>query len=333
MSDNLANELPLVDDSIKADDAGFSSNVDAPISEPELEGTPVVAETKAELKEQIEQAVEDGASEEEVKQMIQEFELTVNGKKIKKTIDLSDKEQLKRELQLAAAGQQAMQQKAQLEKVFEHEINRLKKDPASVLKELGMDPEEWAESLLRSKVEEMKKSPEQIEKERIQKELADTRAKLKQQEEEASRIKFERLQEQQATKIESEISEALDAHKTLPKTPRTVRRIADAMLWAMENGYEDVSVADVIPSVEEEIRTELNSFMEDMPEELVEKYISKKAMDKMRKRRLGQGPAKPNTLSSVKPTSESAKLSEASKQEAAQKIRAKNYFKTLGKNG
>jgi hypothetical protein len=92
-----------------------------------------------ELQEAVEDAIANGASEKEVKNLIKEFQLKVNGKVINKTIDLSDENALKNELQLSAAARQAMQEAANLKKLYESEVNRLKQDPFSVLAELGLD--------------------------------------------------------------------------------------------------------------------------------------------------------------------------------------------------
>ena len=78
MSDEFAGsaeESPIINDAITADDAGFSSKVDKNFeSEEESNEETVQAETAAELKEEIEEAIEDGATKEEVKQMIEEYD-------------------------------------------------------------------------------------------------------------------------------------------------------------------------------------------------------------------------------------------------------------------
>ncbi len=330
MSENNSGDQPIINDAITVDETGFSSNVESNLQE---EGSQApVAETKAELKEQIEGAIEDGASEQEIKQMIEEFELKVNGKTIKKKIDLNDKEAIKRELQLAAVSQMSMQQKRELEKGLEEEVKRLMKDPYSVLKEMGLNPSELAEKWLTDEVNEMKKSPEQVEKERLERELNEMRATLKKREEEAYQAKMLQLQEQEGAKLRNEIDEALSVHKTLPNSPKTVARIADAMLFAIENAEKlgiDASklrVEDVIPTVEAEIRQELDGFLSELPEDLFESYVGKKNLDKIRKKKLET--IKTNNLSNVKSTT---KAVESEKPQETKKMRQRDYFRNLGK--
>lgn len=286
----------------------------------------VQAETVEELESEVEEAIEAGATEEEVKNMIKEFELKVGGKTYKKKLDLSDEEALQRELQMAMAGRQAMQQKAELEKTYESEIKRLQQNPWEVLQELGFDPLELSESKLREYVAEQQKSPEQLERERIERELMQARQEAEQLRRRQEEQEFARLQEQAAAELETEIQQALDAHTTLPKSPKTVMRIADALLWANDNGFPDASVNDVLPMVEDDIKREMNDFFSELPEEMFEAYINQKNLERYRKSRLPKKKA-PTTLNSVKPTADSIKKEEPKEQ--PKKMKAKDFFRNL----
>lgn len=315
-------EQPIVDDSYQDDSQPIDPS-DQPV-EGSSDEAPVKSETVEELKEEVEQAIEEGASEEEVKSMIEEFELKVNGKTKKVKVDLNDKEDLKKRLQLAEAGRGAMQEAAELKKLYQQEIGRLKENPWEVLKELELDPDQLAEERIRQKIEEMEKSPEQREKEIMQKELEDARRELERQKQEAEQVKFQQMLNEQHTKIEQDIETALSKHETLPKSRKTVARIADAMLWAIDNGFPDATVDDVIPTVEAEIKRELEQFFSEMPEESLESYFGKKNLDRLRKKRL-QG-AKPNNINNIRQT---AKPQEKEDNEPRKKMRAKDYFRNL----
>lgn len=337
------NDTPLINDAITSEEDGYGAvedvvfdeaaefnvedSVDEAVEDGEVESEEVIeveAETEEELREEIEEAIDDGATEKDVVDMIKEFKLKVNGKEITKTIDLSDEEAVRKQLQLAAAGQSSMQKAKELEKLYESELQRLKDDPSSVLKEVGVDPEEYAERLLRAKVEQAKKSPEVLEREQMQAELEEARKMLKERDEEAELIRTEKMYAEQEKVIQDEIQEALDSHTSLPKTQKTVARIADALLWAGENGFPSASVNDVLPMVEAQIKEEVNSIIEDMPEELLDGYISKRASEKLRARRIKEA-RKSQTLTSVKSTAASTK----NKEDAApkKKMKAKDYFK------
>lgn len=243
-------------------------------------------DTVEELEDAIEEAQEEGASAEEIASMIREFELKVNGKTINKKIDLGDEEAIKRELQKAYAGQQAMQKSAELEKIYAQEIERLKSDPFSVLEELGLDADELAELRIQQRIEEMKKSPEELAREQMQRELEEARQKLREQEERAKEAEFAKLQEEAARALDDEISTALDAHTTLAASPYIVKKVADTMMWAMDNGFEDVTAADVLDTVEAEVKKEISSMMSQLPEEVMEAYLGQKNIDRLRQKRI-----------------------------------------------
>jgi hypothetical protein len=284
---------------------------------------------EAQLQDAVETAIANGASEKEVKNLIKEFQLKVNGKVVNKKIDLSDEATLKNELQLAAAARQSMQEAANLKKLYEKEVGRLKQNPWEVLQELGMDPDELAELRIQQRIEEMKKSPEQLEKERIQKELQDAREEAKRLKEEREAEQFEKMKEQAAVQIESEIEQALDAHKTLPKSRHIVKRIADSMLWAINNGYENVTAEDVMPLVEKEWRDEMSRLMDDSPEDVLEQLIGQRNLERMRAKRLNaMNASNAKSLNSIKPTTASIQKQE---QQKAEKIKQREFFRSLGK--
>jgi len=61
------------------------------------------------------------------------------------------------------------------------------------------------------------------------------------------------------------------------------------MLWAMENGYPDVTVKDILPHVKKQINSEIRQLLETLPEEMVEQFIGSNVSDKLRKQRIQKG--------------------------------------------
>jgi hypothetical protein len=285
--------------------------------------------SEADLQNAVEDAIASGASKKEVQNLIKEFQLKVNGKVINKQIDLSDENNLRNELQLAAAARQSMQEAANLKKLYEKEVGRLKQNPWEVLQELGLDPDELAELRIQQRIEEMKKSPEQLERERIQVELQAAREEARRLKEERDATQFEQLKEQAAAQIEVEIEQALDSHKTLPKSRHIVKRIADSMLWAINNGFDDVTAEDVMPLVEKEWRDEMSRLMDDSPEDILEQLIGQRNIERLRAKRLNaMNTSNAKTAASIKSTSASVqKKNEAPKE----KIKQRDFFRNLGR--
>ena len=295
-----------------------------------IEGQAAAPQNAEKLKEVVQDAIEKGATKEEVKSLVKKFQLKVNGKTIEREVNLEDEDYLKNQLQLAEAARQKMQESAEIKKLMQQEFLRLQNDPWSVLAELGYDPDELAKARLEETLKQRSKSPEQIEKEKYLKELEEARKEAQRLKEEKEQLEFQKLQEQAAVQIEQEIISALDGHKTLPHSKHVVKRIADSMLWAMDNGFEEVTAEDVIPMVENELRDELNRFMEDMPDELLEKFISNKTFDRMKKKKSAAAkmPQQVPSLNAIKPTTNEVK---AKKEEPPKRLPAKNFFKELGK--
>lgn len=297
----------------------------------EISGQEVQSETHEEFEQEVAEAIEDGATEEEIRSMVKKYQLKVNGKTIEREIDLSDDETVRRELQKAAAFQQTAQEAAELKKLYESEIRRLQSNPWEVLQELGLNPEELNEKYLEERIQHLKKTPEQIVKEEMEKELANARKKLKEiEDQEKSRQEQESLAQAEA-ELTQEIIDALDAHKTLPPTQKTMSRIADALIYAMdfaeENGYDprSVTVADVIPYVEEEYRREMRELLDNAPEQMLEEYVGKQNLERLRKNRVSA--VKQNPKQVVQPTAKSAKKEEKPKEKKSMS----DFFRELQK--
>lgn len=267
----------------------------------------------ADLKQDIKNAVKDGASQQEIKQMIKEFELDVYGKSKKIKLDLSNDKEIKRYLQLAHAGQHAMQEKAELEKELTTALMEGRQDFEGFAKKyLQLDDkalDDWMEQRVARKVEEMKKSPEQKERERIERELADARAKLKKIEEDEKAAKEMRIQEQTTSSLKGEIQEAILSDKELPNTQKTMSKFIDIMLWAMKPkeegglGQPNIKAKDVVKAVKADLQKEYQEFFAEAPENVLEYYIGKQALDKARKARLAAAKQVPKTPEDVKPVS------------------------------
>lgn len=330
MSDDVVENGPVESEVIESEAVESEEIVseESVVEEGSEEG--VQAETEEELAEELQEAADAGATKEELQNMVKEFELKINGKTFTKKLDLSDEDAIKRELQKAYAGQQAMQQKAELEKLFASYVNEWKGDPTKFFQEMGMDVDEFAEMRLQQRVEELKKDPAQLEQEKMQAELQKLREEVKAKEEKEKQMEMERLQEQAAIELDNEISKALDAHKTLSASPRVVKQIADTMLWAIDNGYEDVTVEDVLPTVEREIKNDISSMLSDLPAEVLQQYLGQQTMEKLRQDRMSKVKKTPKTAKTVKtPEAPAPKVPEKKKKKGS----LEDFFRDTYRNG
>jgi len=272
-----------------------------------------------ELAGDIEAAVEEGATDEEIKELVETFKFKANGQEKEVTLDWNNKEDIIRRLQLAEAAQPAMQKASEIEKNYEREIQNLLDNPWEVLKELGLDPDEMAEARIQQQIEQLQKSPEQLEFEKQQNELEELRNKLKVEEEAKSEQEFARLQREAEIDLDQQITAALSSTTELPKSPYVVKRIADAMLTALENGYNDVKAEDVIPWVEKEINSEFQELFAAMPDKSFENYIGQKNIERLRKGRL-------NKMQAASQIKESGKAAPVEKK-AEKKLKLNDWLK------
>lgn len=293
------------------------------------------AETEEELQDELEAAAAAGASTEELKSMVRKFELKVNGRTVEREIDLSDEEAIKRELQKSMAFTEKAKEAKELQQTYQKALEELINDPISALAELGVNVDDIAAGHIMKKIEDEQKTPEQREREKIQKELEEYREKLKKIEDEKNAIEQARMQEQQMAQLQEEIDNAWKmSNVTIPKNPKFISRAADALDWAEsqvdeitgEPLFPDVTIADVLPLVEQEYFEEIGSFIKEAPEDFLEKYsISRKAKKEAQKKKI----TPPVNVSSLNKDSSKSKQSSSQPKEKERSVSSADFFKKL----
>lgn len=266
------------------------------------------------LQDKLAEAVEDGASEKEIKQMIKEFELKVNGKTIKHKLDLSDEEAVRKELQKAYAFNEVSQEYATVRKQLNAKIAEWKNDPAQALRDLGVDDLEFSEKRINREVEDLKKDPQQKAMEEKDRKIAEFEAKERAATERAEALEREKQDQEAYASLKQEIQDALSDHPYIKPTELTERRVADMMAHYSAK-FPEITAAQVIPMVESEMKAEFNNLLEALPEEYIEKFIGKNGIEKLAKKFTKPAPVAkklppkpPVTASQVKvPTSQGVK--------------------------
>ena len=191
-----------------------------------------------------------------------------------------------KQLQMSKMAQKRAQSYSQLESNVNNFIEELQKNPRKVLSDprYGIDLKKVAAEMIEEEINNSKKSPEQLKAESLEaelKELRDSRDKEKKSSEERE---FERLQQQEAERYDVQMTRALEK-SDLPKSPYVVKKMADYMLLALQNGV-DASPEEVLPLVREEILEDIKSMFAVMPEDVVEGIIGKDTIKKIRQRQV-----------------------------------------------
>jgi hypothetical protein len=252
------------------------------------------------------------------------YKYKVDGQDIEEEIDLDSEDEMKKRLQLAKAAQKRMAETADIKKQVDSFIKALKADPMDALTKLGIDVDGISEKHLEKRIKEMQLSPEEQEKNKMQEELERLRKEKDETQAESERIKMENLKDKFAAELDHDIDTALATSK-MPKSPYVVKRIADTMSLALEQGYKNVKVSDVISIVEKQISEEISNMFGAMPEDVLEEVIGKQNLNRIRKNRIAKmAKTKTETAKQI-----STDVGSASLFPEKGKINQKDFFKNL----
>jgi uncharacterized membrane-anchored protein YjiN (DUF445 family) len=237
------------------------------------------------------------ATKEEIKAAKKKFQIKANNKLREVEIDLSNEKEIQKYLEKAFAADERFEEAAQVRKNAASLIDALKNNPRAILShpDIGVDIKALAQQILNEEAEEAVKTPEQRELEAMKKELEESRAEKKKAEDLKREAEMQKLQEQTLNEITEGITGALEK-SSMPKSPYIVKRMADAMLEAVQLGYHDVTPEQILPYVEEQITSEIKRLFEESPDEVLEKFVGKKKLDGYRKTRVEKAKAKMNSL-------------------------------------
>lgn len=231
------------------------------------------------------------------------FSAKVNGRQQEVELDTGNDAEVLKYIQKAMAADEKFQEAASLRKNVEMLVNELKTNPRAVLShpELGLDIKKFAQDILNEELEELQKTPEQKELESLKKELQDKDKRLKAEEEGKRGAEMERLREQSFKQFDDDLTSALSS-SSLPKSPYVIKRVADTLIEAVNLGFVDVTVHDILPIVEQQMHAEHQDMYGNMSEDAMEKIIGKNNLNRLRKKRLSQRSKPIETPNSIKET-------------------------------
>ena len=262
--------------------------------------------------------------------MLKSMKLKVDGREFEESLPFEveegseAEEYLRKNLQMSKMGQNRAQQYSTLEKEVKNFIEELRKNPRKILSDpaIGLDVKDLARQIIEEEIENSKKSPAQLEKEKLEAELKAIKEERENEKKLAQEQEFERLKTQQIERYDMLMEQAL-SKTDLPKSPYVVKKMADYMLIGLQNG-KDITPEDVLPLVREEIMEDIKSMFNVMPDEVLEKFIGKEKINSMRKRNLSKAKQNAATQAPTK-TLDTAKAKEESK-DTTKKQNFKDFF-------
>lgn len=206
-------------------------------------------------------------------------------------------------LQMSGVAQKRMSEYSKLQSEAQDFVELLRKDPRAILSDpnIGVDLKKLAASVIEEEIANSQKSPDQIEKEKLQAELKKIKADREKEKTESQKREYDALVAQETEKIDNEMSRVLDKGD-LPKSPYVIKKMTDYLYTAAQAGV-DLTVEDILPLVKDEIYGDLQAMFQVMPEDVIQKMVGKDVFNKVRKQNIakakGVAPKPPVPLASA----------------------------------
>lgn len=312
----------VVQDSKLPGEGTIEQGVDAAIERANADATVNKAQKQAQKQagEVLEEALEDFAQLWKTKKG-KEI-LKVNGKQR----EVTDYEDMRKLAQLGLAANEKFQQAADKIKQAEAIVELLQTKPEVALQRLGFDVRKMAEEYLRNELQKEMMSPEEQKVWQMQQKLAEYEAKEKERTDAEQANKIVELQRHYENELTDKIIKAIDTYK-LPKSERTISRIAEKLYVALENGY-DIDPLDIAPLVKQEIDEELKGFYGHLDVDDMIRILGDDGLKKIRNYEVQRVKAKaPENPLKTQPVATAEKKEEKS----SKKQSAKDFFADLEK--
>ena len=244
--------------------------------------------------------VAEAPKKEEPKSSKKKYKIKVDKNEEEFEFDPTNDEEVVKHLQMSRASQKRMSEAAELRKVALEFIDQLKKDPRKVLSDptIGVDIKKLAQEIINDEIKELEKSPEQREKDKLLKEVEELKKQAKEKEDNFKKTEFARMQAEQEKYLESEISAALDVGG-VPKTPKTVARMAEMMMIAIQNGI-DLGPKDVVGLVKNNTMSEFKEIIGALSDDQLEDFLGKEVLGRLRKKNASKAKTAIQTASQLK---------------------------------
>lgn len=277
-----------------ADQFGETSPALSVSSEPSV--TEVQSEgTESSLQEQV----QNGTPAEKVaaKKQLNKLMLKIDGEQYEEnlpfSIDEDQAEYMTKNLQLSKKAQKSMQSESQLRSQVDQFVKSLKGDTKNTLKQMGIDPKEFAAAIIEEEMQQMAMTPEQRERSELQAKLKQLEDERKNEKEDFDKREYERLTQQEYERIDTQMTSVIDT-AGLPKSPYVVKKIAQYMSDGLKFGV-NLNPSDVIDLVKEEVHSDIKELIAALGDG-AEEFLGKEIFEKARKKNLAKAKATPASV-------------------------------------
>ena len=217
---------------------------------------PQVSPEEVLASDDVEQSdVADQQEQEVMEEVARKLKLKIDGEETE--YDLSNEEQLKKDLQLSRAAQKRMQEASEVRRQAEDFINQLKKNPKALLTnpELGINFRELAEDYLAEQLQEEMLSPEEKQQREMERRLKEYETQEQERKQKEEQQRMQELEQKYAEDFQTQIISALEG-SGLPKSPKTIKRMAELQYISLQQGIE-ANPKDLVEMVRESYVNEI----------------------------------------------------------------------------
>ncbi len=229
------------------------------------------------------------------------FKVKVDGQEME-----VDEATLIRDYQISKAGMKRLEEASAVQKNIDAFKDAYEKDPVATMQRLakgkhGGEFRKAVEKFLLSELERDGESNEQRELRSAREEAAEARAELEKHRNERLRAQAEEAKKREAGTIDQEISGAITS-VGLPKTPDTVKRLAQIMLQN-HAGKVGLTTAQCAQVLRREVEEQHRALLEGMDDEGTFKFLGDKVASRIRRVEVARLKTPPTTRVPPKPAS------------------------------
>jgi hypothetical protein len=256
---------------------------------------------------------------------LKQLQLKIDGEELTEDlpfeVDEEHAEYLRKNLQLSKKAQKSMQETSTIKSQVQDFVKMLTSDTKAALAQLGIDPKEFAASVIEEELKLQAMSPEQRERLELQQKLKALEEEREREKEDSNQRELARLQQQEYERVETKMVAAIES-SGIPRSTYAIKKMASYMMDGAKEGVM-LEPEDVVELVKQEIQEDLREMINALGEDKVESFIGKDILDKVRKK----------NISKIKQTPASAKsgikevASAKSQTKPSEKMSIKDFFK------
>jgi hypothetical protein len=259
------------------------------------------------------------------RKLLKQLQLKIDGEEILEDlpfeVDEEHAEYLRKNLQLSKKAQKSMQEVSSIRSQVQDFVKMLTGDTKAALAQLGIDPKEFAASIIEEELKLQAMSPEQRERLELEHKLKQLEEEREREKQEFNQRELARLQQQEYERVETKMVSAIES-SGIPRSTYAIKKMASYMMDGAKEGVM-LEPEDVVELVKQEIQDDLKELINALGEDKVESFIGKDILDKVRKKNISKIKQTPASLKSGIKEVSSAK----SASKPTEKMSIKDFFK------